>query len=228
VKQTILIVEDNPDIREILHFNLENAGYGVLEAPSAEEGMKILSSQECSLVLLDVYLPGKSGYVMAKEMRERSDNTPIIFLTALSSERNLEAGFDSGGDDYITKPFSIKEVLLRIAAVLRRSPKEIQKKAILRCGPLCIDTVSKSVTLEGEPVDLTFKEFGILSTLASEAGKCYSREELIALLWKDAPFVTKRTVDVHVLKIREKLGSHRALLANKAGFGYYLDPSYEG
>lgn len=227
MKHTILLVEDDSDIREVLHFNLENAGYVVLEAPSAEQGMKILSREECSLILLDVFLPGVSGYVMARTLRERGDQTPIIFLTALSSERNLEAGFESGGDDYITKPFSIKEVLLRVAAVLRRSPDAAMKESLLSCGPLTIDTTSKSASIDSVPMDLTFKEFGILSTLASSPGRCYTREDLIAIHWKDAPFVTKRTVDVHILKIREKLGKHRELLLNKPGFGYYIDPSYK-
>jgi len=222
MKKTILIVDDEADIRQILSFNIGNAGYQVEESPSAEEAMDILAEKDIDLILLDVMLPGISGYKLAENLRANGNNVPIIFLTALGSERNLIAGFDSGGDDYVSKPFSIKELLARVEAVLRRSPS-VCKDTIITCGQLVIDTVSKEVLINGEKLKLTHKEFEILKVLAENPGRCFSRADIIAMLWKDAPYVTERTVDVHIARIRAKMGDARELLKNKSGFGYYLD-----
>jgi len=222
MKQTILIVDDEADIRAVLSFNIANAGYQVEEAASSEEAMAILLKKDVDLILLDVMLPGISGYKLAENLRENGNSVPIIFLTALGSERNLIAGFDAGGDDYISKPFSIKEVLARIEAVLRRSGAA-DKAAIIALGPLKIDTTTKIASINGRDMELTHKEFEILRVLAETPGKCFSRSDLIAMLWKDAPYVVDRTVDVHIARIRTKLGDARGLLQNKSGFGYYLD-----
>jgi len=220
VKQTILIVDDEADIRQVLSFNIGNAGYRTLEAASAEEAKPILDKGEADLVLLDVMLPGISGYKLAEALREEGNNVPIIFLTALGTERNLIAGFDAGGDDYISKPFSIKEVLARIEAVLRRTPA---KTSQVSCGRLLIDKEKKLASIDGRPMDLTHKEFEILLILAENEGKCFSRSDLMAMLWKDAPYVVDRTVDVHIARIRSKMGDAKGMIRNKSGFGYYLD-----
>ncbi len=169
-------------------------------------------------------LPGISGYEFARNMRQQGITTPVIFLTALSTEDHLMQGFESGADDYIPKPFSINEVLARIKAVLRRTSPE--KKQLVR-GPLCADLQRGLVTLEGVPVSLSRKEYDLLLLLMRNPGVCYSRAELIRQLWKDSPYVLERTVDVHITRIRSKLGAHRDLVRNRAGFGYYMESDGE-
>ena len=221
----ILIVDDEADIREILQFNLEIAGYEVECASSAEEALEILSPEH-GLILLDVMMGGMSGFDMAQVLRnERGNQTPIIFLTAKTSQDDLLAGFSAGGDDYIPKPFSIQEVIARVKAVLRRfAPAEVKVSNMLECGRLKIDLESKLAYIDGEKVVFSKKEFEVISLLASNPGKIYSREDLITELWKDAPYVLDRTVDVHIARIRSKLGICKGYLVNRSGYGYIFNP----
>ena len=224
MERKILIVDDEADIREILQFNLENAGYVVDCAGSAEEALEILKPDH-SLILLDVMMGGMSGFKMAEVLRkERSNNIPIIFLTAKSSQNDLLTGFSAGGDDYIPKPFSIHEVIARVTAVLRRfAPVEEVKSGMLEYGEIRIDVESKMVYIAGETVMFSKKEFEVFSLLASNPGKIFSREDLIAELWKDAPYVLDRTVDVHIARIRSKLGKYKNCLTNRSGYGYVFN-----
>ena len=221
----ILIVDDEADIREILQFNLEIAGYEVECASSAEEALEILSPEH-GLILLDVMMGGMSGFDMAQVLRnERGNQTPIIFLTAKTSQDDLLTGFSAGGDDYIPKPFSIQEVIARVKAVLRRfAPAEVKVSSMLECGRLKIDLESKMAYIDGEKVVFSKKEFEVISLLASNPGKIYSREDLITELWKDAPYVLDRTVDVHIARIRSKLGVCKGYLVNRSGYGYIFNP----
>ena len=221
----ILIVDDEADIREILQFNLENAGFNVECASSAEDALEKLS-HEHGLILLDVMMGGMSGFAMAEVLRnERNSSIPIIFLTAKSSENDLLTGFSSGGDDYIPKPFSIQEVIARVRAVLRRmAPVEEKLPDMLECGRLKIDLEAKMAYVDGEKITFSKKEFEILALLASHPGKIYSREDLINELWKDAPYVLDRTVDVHIARIRSKLGECKVYLTNRSGYGYIFNP----
>lgn len=221
----ILIVDDEADIREILQFNLENAGFNVECASSAEEALEMLGPGH-GLILLDVMMGGMSGFAMAEILRnERNSRIPIIFLTAKSSENDLLTGFSAGGDDYIPKPFSIQEVIARVRAVLRRmTPVEEKVPDMLECGKLKIDLETKMAYVGGEKVTFSKKEFEILALLASHPGKIYSREDLIAELWKDAPYVLDRTVDVHIARIRSKLGECKVYLTNRSGYGYIFNP----
>ena len=221
----ILIVDDEADIREILQFNLENAGFNVECASSAEDALEKLS-HEHGLILLDVMMGGMSGFAMAEVLRnERNSSIPIIFLTAKSSENDLLTGFSSGGDDYIPKPFSIQEVIARVRAVLRRmAPVEEKLPDMLECGRLKIDLETKMAYVDGEKITFSKKEFEILALLASHPGKIYSREDLINELWKDAPYVLDRTVDVHIARIRSKLGECKVYLTNRSGYGYIFNP----
>lgn len=221
----ILIVDDEADIREILQFNLEIAGYEVECASSAEEALEILSPEH-GLILLDVMMGGMSGFDMAQVLRnERGNQTPIIFLTAKTSQDDLLTGFSAGGDDYIPKPFSIQEVIARVKAVLRRfAPAEVKVSNMLECGRLKIDLESKLAYIDGEKVVFSKKEFELISLLASNPGKIYSREDLITELWKDAPYVLDRTVDVHIARIRSKLGTCKGYLVNRSGYGYIFNP----
>lgn len=221
----ILIVDDEADIREILQFNLENAGFNVECASSAEEALEKLGPEH-GLILLDVMMGGMSGFAMAEILRnERNSSIPIIFLTAKSSENDLLTGFSSGGDDYIPKPFSIQEVIARVRAVLRRmAPVEEKLPDMLECGRLKIDLETKMAYVDGEKITFSKKEFEILALLASHPGKIYSREDLINELWKDAPYVLDRTVDVHIARIRSKLGECKVYLTNRSGYGYIFNP----
>ena len=163
---------------------------------------------------------------MAEVLRnERNSSIPIIFLTAKSSENDLLTGFSSGGDDYIPKPFSIQEVIARVRAVLRRmAPVEEKLPDMLECGRLKIDLEAKMAYVDGEKITFSKKEFEILALLASHPGKIYSREDLINELWKDAPYVLDRTVDVHIARIRSKLGECKVYLTNRSGYGYIFNP----
>jgi DNA-binding response OmpR family regulator len=223
----ILVVDDEEDIREILQFNLENAGFTVDSAASAEEALKILSP-DYGLVLLDVMMGGMSGYKMAEHLRAENNNVPIIFLTALNAQDDLLTGFSSGADDYITKPFSIQEVIARVRAVLRRFPQaepttEPAQESIVVAGPLRIDLEKKLVFAADTQITFSKKEFEVLSLLASHPGQIFSREDLINELWKDAPYVLDRTVDVHIARIRSKLGEYKNCISNRSGFGYVFN-----
>lgn len=219
--EEILIVEDERDIREILSFNLERAGYRTVEASTAEEGLEKLT-QSTSLILLDVMLPGMSGFEMASTIREADSHVPIIFLTARSSEEDVLNGFKSGGDDYIAKPFSRAELLARVKAVLKRTSPPMPTK--YKCGPLVIDIDSSTATLDGKEILFSRKEFDILAFLIRNQGSYFSRSDLIRELWVDAPYVIDRTIDVHIAHIRTKLGPYKDLLVSRNGFGYTLIP----
>lgn len=218
----ILVVDDEPDLREILQCNLENAGYEVDTAESAEEALHILSPAH-SLILLDVMLGGMSGFKMAERLRKDLDNKiPIVFLTAKDTERDMLTGFSAGGDDYISKPFSLHEVLARVKAVLRRAQRE-EIPALLKAGNISLDFEKKIVVANGERLKLSPKEFGILSMLVRHPGRVFTREEILAEVWHGDAFVLDRTVDVHIARIRRKLGESAAHLTNRQGYGYCFE-----
>lgn len=220
--QKILVVDDEPDLREILQCNLESAGYEVDTAASAEEALHILSPEH-NLILLDVMLGGMSGFRMANKLHnELKLKTPIIFLTAKDTENDLLTGFSAGADDYISKPFSLHEVLARIKAVLRRTKNE-QECNELKVGNLTIDFAKKLVLCNGNDVRLSPKEFGIFSMLAKEPGRVFSRDEILATVWHGDAYVLSRTVDVHIARIRHKLGDAASHLNNRQGYGYCFE-----
>ena len=224
-KKKIMVVDDEPDIREILEFNLENAGYEVIPASSAESALE-KCGQDIDLILLDVMMEGMSGFKMAEILRkERHSQVPVIFLTARSAENDLLTGFSAGGDDYIAKPFSINEVLARVKAVLKRrgarKQENEQKEIVL--GKVRIVVAMKMVYVENAAVVFPKKELEILTLLASHPGRIYSREEMINELWEDAPYVLDRTVDVHIARIRSKLGVCKGYLTNRSGYGYSMN-----
>ncbi len=224
-KVKLLIVDDEIDIQDILEFNLEKAGFDVDCAASAEEALKKFNEGEHKLILLDVMMKGMSGFDMAKVLRtERGSTVPIIFLTAKNAEKDMLKGFSAGGDDYISKPFSINEVVARVKAVLWRtslvqSPSQPDSSVVVT-GKIKIDTEKKTVYINDKQVAFSKKEFEILSLLATNEGKIFSREDLITELWKDAPYVLDRTVDVHIARIRAKLGECKKYLTNRSGYGY--------
>lgn len=218
----ILVVDDEPDLREILQCNLENAGYEVETAESAEEALTMLTP-DLNLIILDVMLGGMSGFRMAEKMRKELKNkTPIIFLTAKDTENDLLTGFSAGGDDYMTKPFSIHEVLARIKAIIRRTQPD-GTPVELKVGDLVIDFGRKSVRTSNEEIRLSPKEFGILSMLAKQPGRVFSRDEILAEVWHGETFVLDRTVDVHIARVRRKLGEAGSRITNRQGYGYCFD-----
>ena len=229
MERKILVVDDEADIRDILQFNLEKAGYAVDCAESAEEALEILSAEH-GLILLDVMMGGMSGIKLAEHLRnEKGNDIPIIFLTALNGQNDLLAGFSAGGDDYITKPFSIQEVIARVMAVLKRITKvaepapEPDKETLVVAGALRINLEKKLVFAGENQITFSKKEYEVLSLLASHPGQIFSREDLINELWKDAPYVLDRTVDVHIARIRGKLGEYKNYISNRSGFGYVFN-----
>lgn len=223
MSQKILIVDDERDICEILEFNLANEGYEITCAYSAEEAMEKLTPEH-SLMLLDVMMGGMSGYKLAETLRRDGKQTPIIFLTAKGSENDMLTGFSVGGDDYISKPFSIKEVAARVKAVLKRQQKNTaEANSKLTFGKLSIDKVKKEVSIGDEKIILTKTEFEILQLLAEKPERVFSRDDIISNAWKDSPYITERTVDVHIARLRKKLGSYATLISNRSGYGYLFD-----
>ena len=226
MEKKILVVDDEAGIREIIQFNLENAGFEVDCACSAEEALEKLGQEHC-LILLDVMMSGMSGFQMAEVLRkERNNQIPIIFLTAKTDQNDLLTGFSAGGDDYIPKPFSINEVIARVRAVLKRTERTVESNSdMIEVGAVRIDVSHKLVYVEGESVVFSKKEFEVLTLLASHPGQIYSREDIISELWKDAPSVLDRTVDVHIARIRSKLGNCKNYIVNRTGYGYIFNPT---
>lgn len=226
-KTCVLVVDDEEDLCEILKFNLETQGYEVTTAYSGEEALeKDIAS--FSLILLDVMMGGINGFDVARRLRasEETRDIPIIFLTAKGTENDKITGFNAGADDYISKPFSIREVLLRISAVLRRSNKKAkdhQQQHRLVFKKLIVDLDRKTVNVDGEDVDFTKTEFGILCTLLEQPGRVFSRHDLIRQIWPMDVIVSDRTVDVNITRLRKKLGAYADHLVTRLGFGYYFD-----
>lgn len=222
----ILVVDDEQDLCEILKFNLETEGYEVETANSAEEAI-VLDIPSYDLLLLDVMMGEISGFALAKKLKadERTSNIPIIFLTARDTENDTVTGFNLGADDYISKPFSIREVLVRIRAVLRRTTPQQEEggKNILKFQGLVLDLDKKTVTIEGEPVAFTKTEFEILHTLLDERGRVFSRQELINRVWPSDVLVLDRTVDVNITRLRKKIGPFAKCIVTRLGFGYLFE-----
>jgi len=217
----ILIVEDDPHISEILEINLSNENLEVICAPSAEEAFTILNNS-FHLILLDVMMGGMSGFKMAEKLRKENNPIPIIFLTAKNTENDLLTGFSSGGDDYISKPFSIKEVIARVRAILKRnttsSHQKIEDRLVFE--NLIIDNESKEVFIDEKEITLTKTEFEILTLLAQNLDKVYSRKEIIEKAWDGTIYITERTVDVHITRLRKKLGKYASMITSRSGYGY--------
>lgn len=221
----ILVVDDEEDLCEILKFNLENEGFWVDTANSAEEALK-LDLTRYNLLLLDVMMGEISGFKMAS-MLKKDKNTasiPIIFITARDTENDTVTGFNLGGDDYISKPFSLREVVARVKAVLRRTAEtQAAQPDILTYHGLSMDIAQKRVTINGEDVALTKKEFEILKLLLKSPGKVFSREDILAKIWSDEVYVLDRTVDVNITRLRKKIGDYGKHIITRLGYGYCFD-----
>ncbi len=216
----ILVVDDEEDLREILIFNLESEGYIVDDAASGEEALELLKKNKYSLILLDVMMEGISGFKTAELIKKDLKlSVPVIFLTAKDSENDMLTGFSIGADDYISKPFSIKEVVARVRAVLRRVDNVV-KESFITIDGLTIDVDNKVVKVDGDDVQLTRKEFDILYLLVDKQGKTFPREDILSRVWGRDQIVMDRTVDVHITRLRKKLGSYGSCITNRSNYGY--------
>ena len=203
---TIFILEDDPDIAGLLKHHLQPAGYGVSWFPTCTGFLDEMHARRPAMVILDIMVPGSSGLDLAKAIRNNSAlaGTPIVFVTARTAESDRLRGFEIGADDYITKPFSPKEVVARVKAVLRRFDQPLKKETV-RVGDLVIDTAAMRLTARGEPVDTTATEFRLIEFLASHPGRVFTRKSLLDAVWHDTAFVTPRIVDVYIRRLREKI-----------------------
>ncbi len=222
----ILVVDDEQDLLEILKFNLETEGYTVDTATSAEEALT-MDIASYDLLLLDVMMGGMSGFAMARRLKENAatGTVPIIFLTARDTENDTITGFNLGADDYISKPFSIREVLVRIRAVLRRTQTEEddEEPQTLCYQGITVNLDKKTVSIDGEEVPFTKTEFELLRLLLEEKGRVFSRQELIERVWPKDVLVLDRTVDVNITRLRKKIGRFAKCIVTRLGFGYYFD-----
>ena len=220
-KVKILVVDDEKDLCEILQFNLESEGYEVDTAYSAEEALK-KPLESFDLILLDVMMGGMSGFKAADTIRKQKQlDIPIIFITAKSGENDMLTGFNLGADDYIQKPFSVKEVTARVKAVLKRGRAQVIEK-VSYLG-LEIDPGKKLAFIDGQVIDLTRKEFDILHLLMRRKGSYISRDEILDKVWNDDVIVTERNVDVNIARLRKKIGSYGNNIKGKTGYGYLFE-----
>ena len=227
---TILVVEDEPDIRKLLQYNLVQERYKVIEAEDSEQALKLLQRARPNLIILDLMLPGMSGMELCKLLRDRQDTAqmPILMLTAKAGETDKVIGLEIGADDYLAKPFSPREMVARVRAILRRSesaaaadsPPSYEK------GPLRIDFTTYEVFARGKTIKLTLKEFELLRFLAQNPNRVLSRDQLLDRVWGGETYVTPRTVDVHIRRLRkaiEKDDSHPKWILTLRGVGYKFD-----
>ena len=218
----ILVVDDEEDLCEILKFNLENEGYEVDTANSAEEALK-MDISSYNLLLLDVMMGEISGFKMANMLKKdkKTAHVPIIFITAKDTENDTVTGFNLGADDYISKPFSLREVIARVKAVLRRTATVEAEKAPeqITYQTLVIDITKKKVSIDDEEVALTKKEFEILFLLLQNKGRVFSREDILARIWSDEVYVLDRTIDVNITRLRKKIGIYGKRIVTRLGYG---------
>ena len=222
----ILVVDDEEDLCEILQFNLETEGYQVDVAYSAEEAL-IKDISQYNLLLLDVMMSEMSGFKMARLLKDnpKSKNIPVIFLTAKDTENDRITGFNIGADDYISKPFSIREVLARVKAVLRRMETSTGQASVneLRHENLVMNLNNKKVTLDGSEISFTKKEFEILKLLLENKNRVFTREEILSRVWSDEVIVLDRTIDVNITRLRKKIGKYGKQIITRLGYGYCFE-----
>ncbi len=222
----ILVVDDEEDLCEILKFNLENEGYEVTTANSAEEALK-LDVGSYNLLLLDVMMGEISGFKLANMLKKdkKTAGVPIIFITAKDTENDTITGFNIGADDYISKPFSLREVVARVKAVIRRTSQNDADTPPeqLTYQTLVIDITKKKASIDGQEVGLTKKEFEILLLLLQNKGRVFSREDILNRIWSDEVYVLDRTIDVNITRLRKKIGAYGKRIVTRLGYGYCFE-----
>ena len=218
----ILVVDDDRNICELLKLYLENEGYSVFVANDGQQAVEMFQAKSPELVLLDIMLPKMDGWQVCREIRETS-KVPIIMLTARSEERDELQGFELGVDEYISKPFSPKILVARVEAILRRTGKSAQENEVLDVGGIHLDKAAHMVEIDGRSVDLSYKEFELLTYFMENRGIALSREKILNNVWNYDYFGDARTIDTHVKKLRSKLGDKGELIKTIWGMGYKLD-----
>ena len=224
--ETVIVIEDEKEIRELIRYNLGRAGFRVLVVPDGDEGLRQAFASRPDAIVLDLMLPGRSGLEVLRELREEPStrDLPVVVLTARSAEMDKLLGFEHGADDYLTKPFSPRELVARLRALLRRAQPG-RAGGTIEVGDLRIDTLAREVTWKGEPLVLTPREFDLLAFLASRPGRVSTRDELLRKVWGYDFLGETRTVDVHIRRLREKVEldpSHPSLILTVPGIGYRL------
>ncbi len=225
MKEKIFIVDDEEDIREILEVNLKNEGYEIYSFPSADKAMEKLDKIQPNLFILDIMMEGMDGYEFCRILRssEKNKNIPIIFLSAKTEEFDKVLGLELGGDDYVSKPFGIKELISRVKAVLRRTTREVikeEKKDVIKYKGIEFFPEKYQLKVDGEDVKLTKSEFQILSIFLENPGKIFSRDNIIDSIRGFDVYVVDRTIDVHIMNLRKKLGSYKNVITTFSGIGY--------
>lgn len=222
LKATILVVEDESDILELVRYNLQQAGYRVIVAHDGLQALDLLREQKPDLVVLDILLPNLDGREVCRRIRQnpQTHHIPVLILSALSEETDRVVGFEIGADDYLTKPFSPRELVLRVKAILRRGSQESQDRELLRVGDLTIDPERHVVEAGEQLIELTATEFRLLHHLAANAGRVQTRQMLLERVWGYTFDGYARTVDTHIRRLRKKLADHGDLIETVRGVGY--------
>ena len=222
-KNPVLIVDDEKDLRKIIRYNLEQEGIASIEASDGSQAIDLLSKNP-SLIILDIMMPGKDGYEVCKIIRDNGSTVPIVFLTAMDREFDELKGLEVGGDDYIRKPFSPKILVARINSIFRRIEQINQKGSFLQYDGLEADTKNYVVKVDGDELHLPRKEFELLAFFMNEPDIIFKRDALLASIWEDDVYVVDRTIDVHINRIRSKLGPYRDWIETIKGVGYRFKP----
>lgn len=218
----VLVVEDDPDISELLHYNLTREGFEISVLDRGDEVAPAVAARPPALIILDLMLPGLSGLEVCRNLRQSAKGKliPVIMLTARGEESDRVVGLEFGADDYMTKPFSVRELMARVRAMLRRAKGSFQQSQVIEVGPVMIDTERHLVSCAGERLLLTLAEFKLIRALAKSAGRVLSRDQLLDHITGGEAVVIDRNVDVHIRGVRKKLGSHAAVIETVRGVGY--------
>ena len=221
---TVLVIDDEPELVKLLDYNLTKAGYLAISAKDGVSGLEMARKHAPDVIILDVMMPGLDGWEVCKKLRQdpATASTPLLMLTSKAEEGDRVLGLELGADDYVGKPFGVRELLARVKALLRRAEATPERSEVIKAGALLIDSGKRSVTAGGKRVDLTTTEFNLLRALAEKRGRVLSREDLISTARGDEASVIDRTVDVHVAALRRKLGKHGDLIETVRGVGYRL------
>ena len=217
----VFIVEDEPDLRDTLQYNFENEGFKVKSFPNGESFLETIKNDKPNLVILDLMLPGISGLDVCRDLRmnEVNENVAVVMLTAKSEEIDRIVGFELGADDYVTKPFSVRELILRVKVLLKKRSDDIDQN-LLEFGPIAMNLDAHDVSVEGKNILLTALEFKLLKHLLKRKGRVQTRDQLLGDVWGYSSEVTTRTVDTHIKRLREKLGKPGELIQTIRGVGY--------
>ena len=221
-REKILIVDDEKDIVELVEYNLKKEGYRTISAYTGEKALDLVKREMPDLIVLDLMLPGIDGLEVCRMLKKDSHTSriPVIMLTAKGEETDIVVGLELGADDYVTKPFGVRQLIARVKTVLRRASAAIQEKDLIKINDLAIDSAKYEATLKGKLLALTSTEFKLLRYLAENPGRVFTRDQLLNGVWGDETFIVDRAVDVHIRRLRKKLGKASDLIVTVRSIGY--------